>query len=238
LVIGCGHSRILRVNCRWRFLNIYFDSTGNAVISTVNNNISGSPLVIDTGSSNVSINNSSGGIKNPLTENLDCNNKSLLNVKYINNVDVNSLNRLKYLSLVPHTIIGSNSWQPEEFKNNHIYKIKQSGVLNVMESDISDGVATIQLYINDVMIATSNAIELTASTNKTWIMKTTIIRSNSNMISVSEFKYVGNNSTMFEGAIFKGSAIINFNSILSFDTRIDTASNIVCDIMTITKLNT
>ena len=86
----------------------------------------------------------------------------------------------------------------------------------------------------------SDIFPVTSSTNKRWILETTLTRRGTNIIAISKFEYTPNATTVLEGCIFSGNNVsLDFSQNISIDIRAyPTAGTIslYCQTMTITKL--
>ena len=132
-------------------------------------------------------------------------------------------------SLKPASGIGSLSWAGNEFLDNTTYKITQTGIINITDQPGSDGNLDIRVYMANgtfsvtsttAAVTYSDVFPVTASTNKKWKMETTITRRGGAIIAVSQFQYMANGATVFEGALFGGNSLsLDFTQPINLDIR-------------------
>ena len=153
-------------------------------------------------------------------------------VKYIGTTNSSAVTNLQGVnggSLKPASGLGSLSWAGNEFLDNTLYKITQTGIINVTDQFGSDGNLDLRVYMaNDAFSVTNttNAVTfsdiflVTAATNRRWKMETTITRRGGSIVATSHFQYTGNNSTVLEGAIFGGNSLnLDFTQPINLDVR-------------------
>ena len=151
-------------------------------------------------------------------------------------------------SLKPLTFIGSDGWTANEFQDGWTYQIRQTGTINIADQFGSDGNLDLRIHMYHTLYAPSTTLNavafsdifpLTSSTNKKWILDTSLTRRGTSILATSEFKYTSNGTTTFEGCIFGRSSNLDFTQPIKIDIRSYPTTGTIslfCETMTVNKL--
>ena len=152
-------------------------------------------------------------------------------------------------SLKTLTGTGSENWVGNEFQDGSTYTIKQTGIINISDQGLgSDGNLELRVFLFNGFNAPSTTISaitfsgvfpLTSSTNKKWTLETSITRRGTAILATSEFKYMPNSTTTYEGSLFGGNGLnLDFKMPINLDIRAYPTQgtiSLTCDTMSITK---
>ena len=152
-------------------------------------------------------------------------------------------------SLKTLTGTGSSDFVGNEIQDGNSYTIKQTGIINIADQGLgSDGNLELRVFLFNGFNAPSTTLTaitfsgvffLTSSTNKKWIMETSITRRGNSILATSKFEYMPNATTTFEGALFGGNSLnLDFTMPIKLDIRAYPTQgtiSLTCDTMTITK---